>query len=73
DTPWDKIVEQSGLTLADIEKSARMYLKGKNVIMCWAMPIAQHMMTFLPLRYMRADFSISASVRPDCSTILSHG
>ncbi|MDG6400490.1 molybdopterin-dependent oxidoreductase, partial [Pseudomonas quasicaspiana] len=37
DTPWDKIVEQSGLTLADIEKSARMYLKGKNVIMCWAM------------------------------------
>ncbi|WP_122667024.1 FdhF/YdeP family oxidoreductase [Pseudomonas viridiflava] len=42
DTPWDKIVEQSGLTLVDIEKSARMYLKGKNVIMCWAMGITQH-------------------------------
>ncbi|MCI8207973.1 CbbBc protein [Pseudomonas sp. S25] len=42
DTPWEKIVEQSGLTLVDIEKSARMYLKGKNVIMCWAMGITQH-------------------------------
>lgn len=42
DTPWDKIVEQSGLALVDIERSARMYLKGKNVIMCWAMGITQH-------------------------------
>lgn len=42
DTPWDKIVEQSGLTLAEIEQSARMYAKGKNVIMCWAMGITQH-------------------------------
>ena len=42
DTTWEQIVEQSGLTLVEIEQSARMYLKGKNVIMCWAMGITQH-------------------------------
>lgn len=42
DTSWESIVEQSGLILEDIELSARMYLKGKNVIMCWAMGITQH-------------------------------
>ena len=42
DTSWDELVEQSGLTLNDIEQSARMYAKGKNVIMCWAMGITQH-------------------------------
>ncbi|MGF6203230.1 FdhF/YdeP family oxidoreductase [Pseudomonas laurylsulfatiphila] len=42
DTPWEQIVEQSGLTLVEIEQAARMYAKGKNVIMCWAMGITQH-------------------------------
>lgn len=42
DTPWEQIVEQSGLTLVEIEQAARMYVKGKNVIMCWAMGITQH-------------------------------
>jgi len=42
DTSWDEIVEQSGLTLVEIEQAARMYAKGKNVIMCWAMGITQH-------------------------------
>ncbi|MFY0729516.1 FdhF/YdeP family oxidoreductase [Pseudomonas sp. NFX15] len=42
DTPWEQIVEQSGLTLEEIEQAARMYAKGKNVIMCWAMGITQH-------------------------------
>ncbi|MFP3515728.1 FdhF/YdeP family oxidoreductase [Pseudomonas sp. SIMBA_077] len=41
-TSWEHIVGQSGLTLVDIERAARMYLKGKNVIMCWAMGITQH-------------------------------
>ncbi|WP_019408387.1 FdhF/YdeP family oxidoreductase [Pseudomonas psychrophila] len=41
-TSWEHIIEQSGLTLVDIERAARMYLKGKNVIMCWAMGITQH-------------------------------
>ena len=42
DTSWEQIVEQSGLPLVEIEKAARMYAKGKNVIMCWAMGITQH-------------------------------
>jgi len=42
DTPWEQIVEQSGLSLVEIEQAARMYAKGKNVIMCWAMGITQH-------------------------------
>jgi molybdopterin-dependent oxidoreductase alpha subunit len=41
-TPWAQIVEQSGLTLVEIEQAARMYAKSKNVIMCWAMGITQH-------------------------------
>ncbi|MFY1667935.1 FdhF/YdeP family oxidoreductase [Pseudomonas sp. Pseu.R1] len=41
-TPWEQIVEQSGMTLADIELAARMYCKAKNVIMCWAMGLTQH-------------------------------
>ena len=41
-TSWAQIVEQSGLTLVEIEQAARMYAKGKNVIMCWAMGITQH-------------------------------
>ena len=42
DTSWEQIVQQSGLTLVEIEQAARMYAKGKNVIMCWAMGITQH-------------------------------
>jgi molybdopterin-dependent oxidoreductase alpha subunit len=42
DTPWEQIVEQSGLPLVEIEQAARMYAKSKNVIMCWAMGITQH-------------------------------
>ncbi|MFD2980227.1 CbbBc protein, partial [Klebsiella pneumoniae] len=36
------IQTQSGLALADIELAARMYCRGKRVIMCWAMGITQH-------------------------------
>ena len=42
ETPWEQVVEQSGLSLIEIEQAARMYAKGKNVIMCWAMGITQH-------------------------------
>ncbi len=41
-TTWEQIVEQAGLLLSDVEHAARMYLAGKNVIMCWAMGITQH-------------------------------
>ncbi|MGE8409767.1 MAG: FdhF/YdeP family oxidoreductase [Pseudomonas sp.] len=39
---WAQIVTQSGLSLADIEQAARMYVKARKVIMCWAMGITQH-------------------------------
>lgn len=39
---WEKIVEQSGLSLTDIEQAARMYARAEKVIMCWAMGITQH-------------------------------
>lgn len=41
-TTWEQIVEQSGLTLADIELAAQLYRKAKRVIMCWAMGVTQH-------------------------------
>ena len=41
-TSWEQIETQSGLTLGEIELSARMYVKAKKVIMCWAMGITQH-------------------------------
>ncbi|TBU92976.1 FdhF/YdeP family oxidoreductase [Phytopseudomonas dryadis] len=40
---WDSLVEQSGLSLQDIEQAARMYRRANKVIMCWAMGITQHL------------------------------
>jgi len=41
-TSWAQIEQQSGLTLAEIEQSARMYRRAERVIVCWAMGITQH-------------------------------
>ncbi|RUQ43875.1 CbbBc protein, partial [Corynebacterium pseudodiphtheriticum] len=41
-TSWEHIVEQSGLSLEEIELAARMYRRAKRVIMCWAMGVTQH-------------------------------
>ncbi|BCJ05693.1 molybdopterin oxidoreductase alpha subunit [Pseudomonas sp. RtIB026] len=41
-TPWEHIIEQSGLSKAEIELAARMYRKAERVIMCWAMGVTQH-------------------------------
>ena len=41
-TPWPHIIEQSGLSLGDIELAASMYRKAERVIMCWAMGLTQH-------------------------------
>ncbi|MDD2056739.1 FdhF/YdeP family oxidoreductase [Pseudomonas sp. GD03860] len=41
-TPWSHIVEQSGLSLAELELAARMYWRAERVIMCWAMGVTQH-------------------------------
>ncbi|MBU2322855.1 MAG: molybdopterin-dependent oxidoreductase, partial [Gammaproteobacteria bacterium] len=39
---WDSLVAQSGLSLTEIEQSARMYRRAEKVIICWAMGITQH-------------------------------
>ena len=41
-TSWDVILEQSGLSKAEIEQAAELYLNAKNVITTWAMGITQH-------------------------------
>ncbi|WP_160285619.1 FdhF/YdeP family oxidoreductase [Pseudomonas knackmussii] len=41
-TPWEHIVEQSGLSLAEIETAATMYRRAERVIACWAMGLTQH-------------------------------
>ncbi|MFV3413444.1 FdhF/YdeP family oxidoreductase [Pseudomonas sp. NY15436] len=42
DTRWDHIVQQSGLSLEEIEQAAIMYRRAERVIVCWAMGITQH-------------------------------
>ncbi|WP_152219393.1 FdhF/YdeP family oxidoreductase [Pseudomonas sp. SCB32] len=42
DTSWDHIVQQSGLSLDEIEQAAIMYRRAERVIVCWAMGITQH-------------------------------
>jgi molybdopterin-dependent oxidoreductase alpha subunit len=40
---WEVLVEQSGLTLEDIEQAAQMYRRADRVIICWAMGLTQHL------------------------------
>ncbi|MDU4250425.1 FdhF/YdeP family oxidoreductase [Pseudomonas sp.] len=42
DTRWEHIVQQSGLSLEEIEQAALMYRRAERVIVCWAMGITQH-------------------------------
>lgn len=41
-TPWAQIIEQSGLTRAEIELAADIFARSQRVITCWAMGITQH-------------------------------
>ncbi|MER2269236.1 FdhF/YdeP family oxidoreductase [Methylobacterium oxalidis] len=41
-TPWDAILDQSGLTRAEIEAAAEVYLGAESVIATWAMGVTQH-------------------------------
>ena len=41
-TSWEQIVEQSGLSKAEITEAAKVYAKAKRVIITWAMGITQH-------------------------------
>jgi len=39
---WERIVEQSGLSRADIEAAAHIYMNAERVICTWAMGLTQH-------------------------------
>ena len=41
-TGWEQIEDQSGLTRAQIEEAADIYINAQNVICTWAMGITQH-------------------------------
>jgi molybdopterin-dependent oxidoreductase alpha subunit len=40
--PWNRILAQSGLTKAEIETAAHIYMKAERVICTWAMGLTQH-------------------------------
>ncbi|MBL8631387.1 MAG: FdhF/YdeP family oxidoreductase, partial [Rhodospirillaceae bacterium] len=40
--PWERILNQSGLTQAEIENAATIYMKAERVICTWAMGLTQH-------------------------------
>jgi len=42
DTPWDAIIEGSGLTRDQIHEAARIAMGCKRIICCWAMGLTQH-------------------------------
>ncbi|WP_237061456.1 FdhF/YdeP family oxidoreductase [Microbulbifer zhoushanensis] len=42
ETPWEHILQQSGLKKEELEQIADIYARGKRVIFCWGMGITQH-------------------------------
>jgi molybdopterin-dependent oxidoreductase alpha subunit len=50
-TSWDVIVEESGLTKADILKASHVYLQSEATIACWAMGVTQHKHAVLTIQY----------------------
>ncbi|AJY47197.1 FdhF/YdeP family oxidoreductase [Martelella endophytica] len=49
-TSWEAIEDQSGLTRAEIEKAAAIYLSAEKVICTWAMGITQHRHSVITIR-----------------------
>jgi len=41
-TPWDDIIESSGLSREQIREAARIAMRCKRIICCWAMGLTQH-------------------------------
>ncbi|MBX3014448.1 MAG: FdhF/YdeP family oxidoreductase [Caldilineaceae bacterium] len=39
---WESIVEQSGLTQAQIRQAAKLFANAERIITCWAMGLTQH-------------------------------
>jgi molybdopterin-dependent oxidoreductase alpha subunit len=42
ETPWNQIVEASGLTREQIREAAEVAMRCKRIICCWAMGLTQH-------------------------------
>ena len=49
-TTWDQILDQSGLTPAEIERGAQMYMEADRVIVAWAMGLTQHVHSVITIR-----------------------
>lgn len=49
-TGWDEIEDQSGLTRAEIERAAQVYMKAGRVICTWAMGVTQHLHSVATIR-----------------------
>jgi molybdopterin-dependent oxidoreductase alpha subunit len=41
-TPWDQVIEISGLTREQIHAAAEIAIRSKRIICCWAMGLTQH-------------------------------
>ncbi|MFD0935012.1 CbbBc protein, partial [Methylobacterium trifolii] len=51
-TAWEAITDQSGLTRAEIETAAQVYLEADKVICTWAMGVTQHRHSVATIREM---------------------
>lgn len=40
--PWERLLEQSGVSKGQIEQAARIFIESKRTIFCWAMGLTQH-------------------------------
>ncbi|MCQ4628583.1 FdhF/YdeP family oxidoreductase [Shinella sp. CPCC 100929] len=49
-TGWAEIEDQSGLTRAEIERAAEVYIKAERVICTWAMGVTQHLHSVATIR-----------------------
>lgn len=50
ETSWETIQDQSGLTRAQIEEAAAIYMSAGNVIATWAMGVTQHRHSVITVR-----------------------
>lgn len=49
-TPWDQILDQSGLTMEEIAFAADLYMNSERVITTWAMGVTQHLHSVATIR-----------------------
>ncbi|WP_226627647.1 FdhF/YdeP family oxidoreductase [Alloyangia pacifica] len=51
-TPWEQVLEQSGLSREEIRHAAEVYMSSERVILTWAMGITQHRHSVATIREM---------------------